>query len=121
MLSTTPLRLLLFALLLVFGASNAAAEDGYELWLRYRSVETPLLAPTAIVEGSHRPALEAAASELRRGLAGLFGRRPGNQLRSGAIVLGTPASSPLGQPPPLAPPAGDEGYCLKAPVSKAIR
>ncbi|HLO20996.1 MAG TPA: alpha-glucuronidase family glycosyl hydrolase [Sphingomicrobium sp.] len=114
MLSTTPLRLLLGALLFTFAASNALAEDGRELWLRYRSVETPLHAPTAIVEGSHRPTLEAAASELRRGLTGLFGGEPGDQLRGGAIVLGTPASSPLVASLHLSlKSAGDEGYCLK--------
>ena len=55
----------------------AVAEDGYELWLRYRSVEAPQLesyrlAATQLVGDTASPVLKAAADELRRGLSGLL-------------------------------------------------
>ena len=87
-----------FALLL-YGAGCAHAEDGYDLWLRYRLVEAPwleryrsaaqeLVAPTA--------AAPAAQSELVRAMAGLLGSSPPvveKPTRDGAIVFGTPHSS----------------------------
>src|SRR5262245_28924336 len=119
MLSTTHLRLLLFALF-AFASSAAAAEDGYDLWLRYRLVEAPTRAryserATAVVEDSHRPTLQVAANELRRGLGGLLGRESTNGLRDGAVVLGTPTSSRLIAGMRLSlEAAGNEGYCLKS-------
>ena len=117
MLSTTHLRLLIFALL-AFASTAAAAEDGYDLWLRYRLVEAPTRAryserATAVIEDSHRPTLQVAASELRRGLSGLLGRETSDKLRKGAIVLGTPTSSrPIADLHLALKPAGDEGYCI---------
>jgi alpha-glucuronidase len=118
-LSTTHLRLLIFALL-AFVSTAAAAEDGYDLWLRYRVIEAPARArysdhATAVVQDSHRPTLQVAANELRRGLTGLLGHQPAGGLRDGAIVLGTPTSSPLiaGIGLPLKS-AGSEGYCIKS-------
>ena len=104
MLSTTPLRLLLFVLLAVSPAA-AAAEDGYDLWLRYRPLEAKwqtAYAPraTAVIAESHSPTNDAAAAELRRGIAGSLRRLPENRLKDGAIVLARGASR-------------HEGYCLK--------
>ena len=105
MLSTIPLRLLLFVLLAVASAP-AAAEDGHDLWLRYRPVEArwqTAYAPraTAIVEESRSPTLDVAASELRRGIAGMLGRPVGDRLTDGAIILARGTSQ-------------DQGYCLKS-------
>jgi alpha-glucuronidase len=84
------------------GSSAAQAEDGYDLWLRYQP-----LSPTAqarylesaqiIVSGAETPTLAAARSELQRGLGGLLGRPVGTTKRvlNGAVVIGTPASSPI--------------------------
>jgi alpha-glucuronidase len=74
-LSTTRLRLVCAALLSL-SATAAQAEDGYDLWLRYRPVEAHLRAAyapraTAVVQTAHSPTLDAAAKELRRGLAGM--------------------------------------------------
>jgi alpha-glucuronidase len=104
-LSTT--RLILLAVLLAIRAAPAFAEDGYDLWLRYRLVEAQWRSAhrdlgRAIVEQSHSPTLDAAATELRRGFRGLLGRTTGSRLTDGAIVLATQPSSS----------AGDEGYCL---------
>ena len=74
------LRLLaLLAVLLPLLAGPARAESGYDLWLRYQPVEDAYAAAnpvTTLVTGGRSPTLDAAASELRRGLAGLFGEAP---------------------------------------------
>ncbi|HET7606514.1 MAG TPA: alpha-glucuronidase family glycosyl hydrolase, partial [Sphingomicrobium sp.] len=111
MLSTTPLRLLLFMLLAITPAA-AVAEDGYDLWLRYRPVEAEWRAAYAaraasIVDESRSPTSRAAVDDLRRGVTGLLERTPGTQLIDGAIILRTSAAAPLKG-------AGDEGYCLKS-------
>lgn len=64
-----------FCLAIVF-ASPAMAEDGYDLWLRYKPVETSYAAQykphaTAII-GGDTPILTSAKSELKRGLDGLL-------------------------------------------------
>jgi alpha-glucuronidase len=110
-LSTTPLRTLIGGLLLLFAASGAAAEDGYDLWLRYRPIEPQWRAAyaaraTAIVETTRSPTLDAAAKELRRGISGLLGQTTSDRLSDGAIVFSTS----------LAPAAGNEGYCLENSV-----
>ncbi len=81
----------------------AHAEDGYELWLRYH----PLAAEQIQRDRSHAsqliadaatPTRAAARAELLRGLHGLLGAAPpvsDSVTRDGAIIAGTPASSPL--------------------------
>ena len=119
MLSTIPLRLLAVALFWLIPTA-AAAEDGYDLWLRYPPIETPLRLSyaqraTAVVQDSRRPTLQAAAVELRRGLSGMLGTAPAIGLRDGSIILGTPGSSRLIATLHLPlKAAGAEGYCLKS-------
>jgi alpha-glucuronidase len=94
--------LMLFAALALLVPGTARAEDGYDLWLRYRAVEpewqaryTP--AASELVGGAPSPTLAAARSELQRGLQGLLARpvAGGHQpSRDGALLFGTPASSP---------------------------
>jgi len=90
------------ALLLMLCAVAAHAEDGYDLWLRYR----PLPAAQAAVYRAHAthlvldtatPVRAAARAELLRGIGGLLGQAPriADRPTSGAIIAGTPASSPL--------------------------
>ena len=77
------------------------AEDGYDLWLRYRPMEASAQAPyrplaTAIVSEGTSPSLDVAKTELIRGLGGLLDRPVGaGAVADGAIVIGTPTSSPL--------------------------
>ncbi len=114
---------LLVLLLLLSVPFAAHAEDGHELWLRYKPVEAPWQAPyraaaTAIVAGEGRsPTLDAARGELLRGLAGLLARPVPAGLRDGAIVIGTPASSRAiaALKLPLAP-AGAQGYVIRSTV-----
>ncbi|WP_163509107.1 alpha-glucuronidase family glycosyl hydrolase [Fodinicola acaciae] len=78
----------------------SAAEDGYELWLRYRRVEDPALLAayramiTHLVVGGG----EAVRAELTRGLSGMLGRavpeRP-EPPGAGAVIVGTPQTSRL--------------------------
>jgi alpha-glucuronidase len=79
----------------------AVAEDGYELWLRYRSVESPLLesyrrVAAQLVGDTGSPALNSAADELQRALTGLLGAALPSAIlptQDGAIIFGTEKSS----------------------------
>jgi len=109
----------------VAGLQSARAEDGYDLWLRYRPVEAPGVGShsamaTELVGAGDSAVLRAARAELERGLAGLLGAAPptaGRPTVDGAIIFGTPASSPgiaalhldLRR-------AGREGYLLRTVV-----
>ncbi|HEY0044153.1 MAG TPA: alpha-glucuronidase family glycosyl hydrolase [Allosphingosinicella sp.] len=112
----------LLALFAILAGAPAAAEDGYDLWLRYGALEPGPQAAyreavtELVVEGAS-PALTVAAGELQRGLGGMLERplpRSASVTRDGAILLGTPASSravaalklPLG-------PLGDEGFLIR--------
>lgn len=82
-------------------ARGAHAEDGYDLWLRYRPVEAAQLhryrnVASELVGGTDSSTLLAARSELTRALDGLLGAAPRIGPRptlDGAIVFGTPSSS----------------------------
>jgi alpha-glucuronidase len=84
-------------------ARIAEAEDGYDLWLRYRPVqgqwmETYRAVSRQLVPAGNSPSIQAARSELTRGLAGLLGTAPTVDpavSQPGAIVFGTPQSSPV--------------------------
>jgi alpha-glucuronidase len=99
------------------------AEDGYDLWMRYR-----LLAPEQVkLYGNHAsqliissatPTQMATRAELQRGLDGLLGHGPllSNDItRNGAIIVGTPASSPLIAKLKLDTQSlGSEGYLIRS-------
>ncbi|MCJ8157912.1 alpha-glucuronidase family glycosyl hydrolase [Sphingomonas sp. LaA6.9] len=96
----TLLRALLVLAFLAL-AGPVRAEDGYDLWLRYRPVEASLQAQyrpmtTAIVAGGDSPTMRIAVAELRRGLGGLLGAEPvsGPSADAGAILIGTPTRMP---------------------------
>lgn len=85
---------------LVVIATPARAEDGYDLWLRYRPIENSqreayVRQAQSIVETRSSPTLNAAVAELQRGIGGLLGATPPlrRDLSDGAILIGTPASS----------------------------
>ena len=97
------LRAVLLVLPLL-AAAGARAEDGYELWLRYRPVSDPALLKSyraaiagLAVEGS-TPTLQAAREEAVRGLRGLLGTEVPlvtAATRHGLLVAGTPSHSSL--------------------------
>src|ERR1700734_738544 len=88
--------------MLAAASSAARAEDGYDLWLRYRPVEAAWQAryrpeATALVGAAPTPQLAAARVALQHSLDGLLAETipAGDAVRDGAVVFGTPASSPL--------------------------
>jgi alpha-glucuronidase len=95
------------------GAPPAHAEDGYDLWLRYRPLPTAQR-PTAraIAPSADTPTLKVARAELQRGLDGLVGDAPASAAAS--ILIGTPAGSPAvaALNLPLKG-ASDEGYLIR--------
>jgi alpha-glucuronidase len=102
--------LIIAALAYASFASAASAEDGYNLWLRYKPVEQAWrtqYAPHAtgiVVQGSS-PTLQVAVSELQRGLSGLLSRPVARSaLRDGAIVLSTKHIAD----------AGNEGFVIRS-------
>jgi len=113
--------LLLVSLLAM--APCAHAEDGYDLWLRYRLLPARWLATyrpvvTELVPGAHSPTLDIAQSELSRGLGGLLGTTPpiATQLtHDGGVIFGTPQSSPVIARLALdLPSVGTEGYVIRS-------
>ncbi len=111
-------RPLLACLVAALFALPAAAEDGYDLWLRYRPA--PGNPVRELVNGAASPTLEAAQRELMRGLGGLAGgvitvvREPS---QPGAVLFGTPRSSALIAELPLAlERAGAEGYVIRSVI-----
>lgn len=103
------------------------AEDGYEMWLRYPAMAEKQLLKTyqqqitqVVVEGDS-PTLQAAATELERGLSGMLAtsvaiQSGANKISKSSVVIGTPKNSPsiasLNLAERLAA-MGDEGYLLE--------
>jgi alpha-glucuronidase len=81
----------------------ATAEDGYRLWLRYdrlpgRAIDNYRPRVTSVVVPGRSATLEAIRAELVDGCSGLLGRpvpTASGVDRDGAVVVGTPTSSPL--------------------------
>jgi alpha-glucuronidase len=98
-----PAGLATLGLLASVSARPCAAETGYDLWLRYaplpeseRAAVRPMVAST-IVSGRSKTAL-AISAELHRGLRGLLGTEPKAKETldgDGAVIVGTPETSPL--------------------------
>jgi alpha-glucuronidase len=103
---------------LVF-AAGAHAEDGYDLWLRYRPIEAPMAARyrSFATEVVAPPGAGVAARELMRGIAGLLAVTPGMAsriTRDGAIVLSAAGSAGLGMPREDIESLGSEGYLIRS-------
>jgi alpha-glucuronidase len=112
---------LLAFLFVALAAPQARAETGYDLWLRYRTVEPEWQQryarfATHYIASGKSPTIQAATRELEQGLAGLLGHAPAQRdmvMGDGGIVLGTASSPgiaslglPLGQ-------LGREGYLIR--------
>jgi alpha-glucuronidase len=103
--------------------SAAHAEDGYDLWLRYRPIEKQSLAQyraaaTEVVSTSHSATAGVTSDELVRGLSGLLAKKiaTGTTIHgNGAVLFGTPTNSKTiaGLNLPLAG-LGPEGYVIKS-------
>src|SRR5688572_23416361 len=80
------------------------AEDGYDLWLRYKQVSNPALLAsykqriTEIQVSGNSATIEVVKEELTRALQGLLNAKvpfTTASKKSGALIIGTPASSSL--------------------------
>ena len=101
----------------------AHAEDGYELWLRYKPVGASVAKEyqsrtVELVAPTQTPTQRLTRDELGRGLQGLLSRTPHSSERitvEGAIVVGTPASlrTVAAFKPDLAG-LGREGYLIRS-------
>jgi alpha-glucuronidase len=120
-------------LLAIAAPARARAEDGYDLWLRYRLVadaarlaEYRSAVRRLMVQGDS-PTLRAARDELVTGLTGLLGRAPAvvpSASAAGTLILGTPATSPLIAALPVSAAlrsVGTEGFVLRALVVNGQR
>lgn len=116
-------RIFLLTLVLFDLAAPAMAEDGHEAWLRYHALSKAQIARYApmtatLVTGTSSLTLDAAAAELRLGISGLLRRTPGSARAvstDGAVVIGTPASSPAIASLHLnLSGAGKEGFVLRS-------
>jgi alpha-glucuronidase len=133
---TTPKRvrlLLASGLLLVSAATRLYAENGHELWLRYRLVANAVRlaeyrgAVTHIVVNGESPTLTVVRGELKTALRGLLGTDIPltDQIeRHGAVLAGTPAGSPIIAALGLANDLGDvgaEGFIIRTASSGGKR
>jgi alpha-glucuronidase len=110
-----------FAWLLILSLSTfeAHAEDGYELWLRYHQLESPWLEryrdTARVLIGPQSP--DAAGNELVRAFRGLLDLQVAHARRvqaDGAIIYGTPDSSPAIAALDLnLVPLGPDGFVLR--------
>jgi alpha-glucuronidase len=117
-------RLVIFVGALCFAgmAPSSQAEDGYDLWLRYRPLaverrEALAAAATAIVAPAEPSVtMRAAVAELTAGVAGLAARTvPVTQtVTDGGLLIGTPRhSAPIAHLKLSLAPLGAEGYLIR--------
>lgn len=92
-------------------APAARAEDGYDLWLRYKPVEASVRATyaaraAAIAPTRDTPTMKVARAELERGLTGLVGKPASAAAgsRDGVILLKADSADAV---------LGDEGYRIR--------
>ncbi len=91
------------ALVLLAAFPAARAEDGYDLWLRYRPLPPQWSATyrrslnQLVVPPSSSKTLDIVQSELLRGLGGLLGTAPrlSSEPKEGTLIFGTPRESPV--------------------------
>ena len=90
-------KILWASLLVLSFAGNAKAEDGYDLWLRYKKCDQPELLSSyrnqlsgVFVVGNHA-SLDAASSEMTRGLSGILDKNIPllKSPQEGAVIIGT--------------------------------
>ncbi|WP_404337341.1 alpha-glucuronidase family glycosyl hydrolase [Sphingomonas sp. MMS12-HWE2-04] len=111
----------LSAFMVFTGTNQAHAEDGYDLWLRYRPLDSVAKARAEpalryLVGPTERPIIAAAADELKRGLGGMLGATPGQHQtldEAGGILIATRDSVHLEMAELPFDRLGDEGYLIR--------
>ncbi|WP_200909747.1 MULTISPECIES: alpha-glucuronidase family glycosyl hydrolase [unclassified Sphingomonas] len=108
----------LVALAGMLWSAPACAEDGYDLWLRYRAspaTTAQAAVATGVVRDERDPTIDLAAAELARGLSGLIGRSVGESaIGDGSVVIGTPRSPRIAALRLPLEGLGREGYVLRS-------
>jgi alpha-glucuronidase len=116
------LAVLLLACGWLAGPQQALAEDGYDLWLRYRPLPAAASQPasalvTQLVADAGTPTRAAARDELLRGLEGLLGAAPAmtdTVSAAGALIVGTASSRPVAALRLELDDLGEEGYLIRS-------
>jgi alpha-glucuronidase len=121
------MKWVLLALCAAVTLAPARAEDGYQLWLRYRPLEKQTLERTRgtgleVVTAGHSATAEVTRAELVRGLEGLLAHKVKTSDHvggPGAVLFGTPQDSPTiaALNLPLTR-AGSDGFVIKSAVTK---
>jgi len=107
-------------LLLILMGSQLRAEDGYDLWLRYKKIDdAKTLAPyktaiTGIMVVGNSPTHLAALEELKLGLNGLMGSTISthSSLQQGSLIIGTISSLKNTIKDKLPEVSGNEGFAI---------
>ena len=116
------IKSLVAVFVVAFTSAAARAEDGYDLWLRYRPLPATIAAQvkasaTAVVmPKKSSPIIAAAIAELHRGLGAMLGTMVADAdvVSEGAILIGTPATSDAIRKLNLPLSAlGTEGYLIR--------
>lgn len=94
------LRRFLMLMLTAAASSSLLAEDGYELWMRYRLLPKAKRVPISqiVFPTGDDPTLRIARDELDRGLRQMYGAIPpysSSQTKNHALIVGTPDSHKL--------------------------
>lgn len=97
----------------------ARAEDGYDLWLRYRPADGAAAARIAahanvIMAPGDSATMQAIRDELQRGVGGMTGTSPAlsDTIQPGALWLATPKTAPA--LPVKTNDLGQEGYAIRS-------
>ncbi|WP_161888724.1 alpha-glucuronidase family glycosyl hydrolase [Pontibacter russatus] len=113
-----------YILLFLLAAQSSLAEDGYRLWLRYDQIKDAGKLKdyrkniSALVVEGDSPTLQVIEKELNIGLSGLLGKAipvTDKLPKKGAVVAGTPETSPLIRSLDIKSKlqeVGEEGYLL---------
>lgn len=123
------MKKLVLTFLLPFLVTHVFAENGYELWLRYKTIPDKeklaayRKAVTAVQLNGNSPTVKIIRDELTAGLQGLLAARISftNSITSnGTVIAGTPSSSTdikdaVGT---RLPALGDEGYLIQSKTIK---
>ena len=113
-----------FAIVMISFTTSLTAENGYDLWMRYKTIDNKELAieytksiATISINESY-PALKAAAKELRLAFDGLLGEVPSfnKVVTNNTLIVGTPASCEFIKNLDFVSDVfktGDEGYLIR--------
>ena len=107
----------------VTSGTAARAEDGYDLWLRYKRVEGPRgaliarAATTLVRPDRGSPVIDVALEEVSRAVVGMAGAAipTSSEVVPGAVIIGTPETSRVIAGLGLAlTPLGRDGYLIRS-------